>query len=196
MSAREGFTVSVLEPATSPPSPNAKRPALTVEIRCHWPAHAGNADAVRDALGRAHADAMAQVDQRDPDAPSPSREAHAMTDDYRTDEAATTLEALHSSLRGWAKGDLGFMTAVEFLIACRDVLRLDSPLTPYDPDGRRHWVDFDQIEQVDMSGGTYATWQLARSIYGGVIAKHAWRLDGQRQAAFVRALAAGLGVTP
>jgi hypothetical protein len=118
-----------------------------------------------------------------------------MSDDDRTDEPVTTLEALHASLRGWAQGDLGYMAAVEFLIGCPDVLDVHSQLTPYDPDGRRHWIDFDQMKNVDMSGGTYATWALARSIYDGVIANQAWRLDGQRRAAFVRALAGGLNVT-
>jgi hypothetical protein len=121
--------------------------------------------------------------------------AAANGDGYRTDAPVTTLEALHASIRGWAKGDLGYMAAVEFLIGCPDVIYLGCPMTPYDPDGRRHWVDFSQMDHVDMSGGTYATWALARSIYDGVIADQAWRLDSTRRAAFVRALAGGLNVS-
>jgi hypothetical protein len=116
-------------------------------------------------------------------------------EDYRTDEPVTTLEALQASLRGWAKGDLGYMAAVEFLVSCPDVLYVGHPLTPYDPDGRRHWLDLDDLDKVDMSGGTYATWVLAKSIAFGQIADTAWRLDGQRRRALLTALAGGLGVT-
>ena len=110
------------------------------------------------------------------------------------DAPATSLEELRASLRAWAKGDRGYMAAVEFLIACPHLLRLGDPLTPYDPDGRRHWLDFDALHHVDLSGGTAATWLLAQSMVQGLIGKEAWRLDAERRAAFVYALAGGLGV--
>lgn len=42
MAARQGFTASRYEKAMSPASPNAVTPAITVELRVHWPARMGH----------------------------------------------------------------------------------------------------------------------------------------------------------
>lgn len=101
------------------------------------------------------------------------------------------------------------MAAVEFLIACGEA-RPGHPLIVTDPaapdlayldfwagedDGPSDGVDGGAWERKigHASGGERATWRLAASLAGGLLADELSRLDSTRRAAFVEAVTAAWG---
>jgi hypothetical protein len=110
-----------------------------------------------------------------------------------------TRDDVAAGLRGWARGALHLMAAVEFL------LETGTTLSPHlvKPTGyeRKYYLDVfhDEVDDAEwadriagMSGGQKATWTLVRSLCDGELSDTFWRLDVERKLAFVAALGAGL----
>jgi hypothetical protein len=107
----------------------------------------------------------------------------------------STTDEVKAGIRAWAKGHKPTMAAVEFLILAGQVPSQYVGENVNADGGATHWVDFTKLAAdfdegyLDyLSGGEFSTIGLALAIHSGVVDDYFWRLDPERQRAFLAAL--------